>query len=692
MKRIKTYWLLLLALVYTATAVLSVGQTQARYVNTADWDTVLGEAEAMVTSDLLQSVTDPDVTVLLGEMPQDTYRIPITLESGADVEGELTWEVQQPGYLTVEMSVDDAALAIEEPEAQSEEKENLIHLEAGKPTTIVMNLIPEENIFAAPRPAEQVLVTVRWGDVLQGNFLVEFPAVEEEPEVTEPEATEPEVTEPEVTEPEATEPEVTEPEVTEPEVTEPEVTEPEVTEPEVTEPEVTEPGVTEPEVTEPEVTEPEATEPEATESEETEPQATESESTEPQLADSGTTEPASGDYENNETEPTDPALAESAATDPTALESGDTDPVSDLSENGDDQDQASSEVSGTESSEEANEESDDSVEPTVPNDGENASAALEETTDTSGTGDEQDQESGDETEEPGTETPGTEDPGTETPPTEEPGGASGDLNEEEEPPAPADPVEIEVVADECVDADSRLTVQIVPPNDVEKLQLGLGNSISPTEGSEETTETVLGAFPRFLCYSDNGGEHYYMLYHTGLIEVAVSAEGTLPLLLDFSRTEIEGEELVIAVSGLRGESLVGSGSAVVSIKPQERAELSSCLLSEQQPLRVDIPESWNEYTSEVVIEVLSCIWNEEGTTCEMEYSPVEPEEIGLKLETETDTGALILEIGDVLPPAGTYRISIHWTSEEECVAEMQENFFINYLAYHKVVETGGAEQ
>ena len=667
MKRIKTYWLLLLALVYTATAVLSVGQTQARYVNTADWDMVLGEAEAMVTSDFLQSVTDPDVTVLLGEMPQDTYRIPITLESGADVEGELTWEVQQPGYLTVEMSVDDAALAIEEPEVQSEEKENLIHLEAGKPTTIVMNLIPEENIFAAPRPAEQVLVTVRWGNVLQGNFLVEFPAVEEEPEATEPEVTEPEVTEPEVTEPEATEPEVTEPEVTEPEVTEPEATEPEVTEPEVTEPEVTE-------------------------SEETEPQATESESTEPQLADSGTTEPASGDSENNETEPTDPALAESAATDPTALESGDTDPVSDLSENGDDQDQASSEVSGTESSEEVNEVSDDSVEPTAPNDGEDASAALEETTDTSGTGDEQDQEFGDETEEPGTETPGTENPGTETPPTEEPGGASGDLNEEEEPPAPADPVEIEVVADECVDADNRLTVQIVPPNDVEKLQLGLGNSISPTEGSEETTETVLGAFPRFLCYSDNGGEHYYMLYHTGLIEVAVSAEGTLPLLLDFSRTEIEGEELVIAVSGLRGESLVGSGSAVVSIKPQERAELSSCLLSEQQPLRVDIPESWNEYTSEVVIEVLSCIWNEEGTTCEMEYSPVEPEEIGLKLETETDTGALILEIGDVLPPAGTYRISIHWTSEEECVAEMQENFFINYLAYHKVVETGGAEQ
>ena len=74
----------------------------------------------------------------------------------------------------------------------------------------------------------------------------------------------------------------------------------------------------------------------------------------------------------------------------------------------------------------------------------------------------------------------------------------------------------------------------------------------------------------------------------------------------------------------------------------------------------------------------------------MAYDLVDPEEIGIELEE--DTNALILRIDDVLPLAGTYRISIQWTYEEECVAEMQENFFVNYLAYHKVVETGGAEQ
>ncbi len=149
---------------------------------------------------------------------------------------------------------------------------------------------------------------------------------------------------------------------------------------------------------------------------------------------------------------------------------------------------------------------------------------------------------------------------------------------------------------------------------------------------------------------------------------------------------------MIAVSGLHNEYFVGSGSAVVSVKPQERVQLESRFLSEQNPLRIEIPETWKDYTSEVDIEMLTCTWDEEGTACEMVYNPVDAEKIGLKLETEKETGALILRIDDILPPAGTYRISINWIHEEKCVATMQESFFINYLAYHKAVETGGAEQ
>lgn len=664
MKRIKTYWLLLLVLIYTATAVLSVGQTQARYENTASWDTVLGEAEEMVTSDLLQSVTGPNVTVLLGEMPRKTYQIPITLTSGADVEGELTWEVEQPGYLTVEMSVDNTALAMDDPEAVTEEKGNLVRLEAGKPVTVMMRLIPEKDIFTAPRSAEKVLIHVYWGNSLQGSFLVEFPAVEEEPEETEPEATEPEATKPEETEPVVTEPEATEPEATEPEVTEPEETEPQATEPQETNPEATEPESTEPDMTDPVPTIP----------------------------------------ENSDPEQIDPENTDPAATDSVIPESDNTEPLSD---EGKDEAQIPEAVSETEPTEEVQtEKSEKNVDPTNPDNNENTSLVSDEEPEANEPVPEPQAETTDE----GNEADGTEPESRESEQNAQSGVVGGlqdfidnnnqdktgeedsDSEEKEDTFVPGDPVDIAVVADERFDADSRCTVKIVPPNDVNKLQFGLGLTVRPTEGSGGAEETVLGNFPRFLCYSYDGGDHYYMLYNAGLIEVAASPKRTLPLLLDFSRTKVEGEELVIAVSGLHGEFLVGSGSAVVSVKPQETVELSSRFLSEQQSVRVEIPESWKDYTSEVIIEMLTCSWDEEGTVCEMVYRPVEPEKIGLKLETEKNTGALTLKIGDVLPLAGTYRISINWTNEEECIAMMQENFFINYLAYHKVAETGGAEQ
>ena len=396
------------------------------------------------------------------------------------------------------------------------------------------------------------------------------------------------------------------------------------------------------------------TELETTESEENEPQVTEQEVVEAQTTELEVTEETSGSHESNEADPTDPVTIETDTTEPT------------IGDSADGEDQESAENSDQELPGKLDESSGDSEETIAQDSNEDVSDLPEDATGEDASGEGQ----------------GSEVNNVET--------GEDDFKSDEDTVVPSDPVEIEVVADERVDADSRLTVQIVPPSDVEKLQLGLGNAISVIESAEETTETGLGDFPRFLCYSDNGGEHYYMLYNAGLIEVEVSPEGALPLLLDFSRTEIEEEELVIAVAGLQGEFLVGSGSAVVSIKPQERAELSSCLLSEQQSIRINIPESWNEYTGEVVIEMLTCDWNEDGTACEMAYDLVDPEEIGIELEE--DTNALILRIDDVLPPAGTYRISIQWTYEEECVAEMQENFFVNYLAYHKVVETGGAEQ
>ena len=256
------YWLLLLTALYLASAVLSVGESQARYVNTATWYTVAEPTQNKVTSDCLELTTQPPLTVLLGQLESEPREISFTLGSSADTSGVLTWQVDHPEYLDVRLQLGENSLS----------SGATVSLTGETPTVVTMRLTPTAKALE-PRDGMHVNIQVRFGESLAGTFQVELLPVAQ-PEPTEPETTEPETTEPETTEPETTEPETTEPETTEPETTEPEATEPEATEPEATEPEATEPEATEPEATEPEATEPEATEPEATEPEATEPPAT----------------------------------------------------------------------------------------------------------------------------------------------------------------------------------------------------------------------------------------------------------------------------------------------------------------------------------------------------------------------------------------------------------------------------------
>ena len=246
-KKKTAYWMLLLTVLYLAGAVMSVGESQARYVNTATWYTVAEPNQNNVISDCLEPVTQPPLTVLLGQMGTEPLEVPFTLGSSADTSGVLTWQVDCPEYLNVDLQMGDQALS----------PGTTVSLTGEMPVTVMMRLTPTAKALE-PRDGLHVNIQIRFGEILASTFLVELMPV------AQPEPTEPETTEPEITEPEATEPEVTEPEATEPETTEPEATEPEATEQEATEPETTEPETTEPETTEPEATEPEATEPPAT--------------------------------------------------------------------------------------------------------------------------------------------------------------------------------------------------------------------------------------------------------------------------------------------------------------------------------------------------------------------------------------------------------------------------------------------
>lgn len=208
-KQKNAYWLLPITALLLAGAVMSVGESQARYVNTAAWYTVAEPVSNIVSSDCLEQVSRPPVTVLLGQIASESREISFTLSSDTNTTGALTWSVDRPEYLDVQLQVDGSLLS----------DGDSVSLFADTPVTVTMTLAPTQ-MASEPRDAVDAHVQVGFADALTGTFQVELT------EVLLPEVTETEVTELEATEPEATEPEVTEPEVTEPEVTEPEPTDP----------------------------------------------------------------------------------------------------------------------------------------------------------------------------------------------------------------------------------------------------------------------------------------------------------------------------------------------------------------------------------------------------------------------------------------------------------------------------------
>ena len=80
-KQKNAYWLLSITALLLAGAVMSVGESQARYVNTAAWYTVAKPVSSIVSSDCLEQVSQPPMTVLLGQMDAQPPEITFTLKS-----------------------------------------------------------------------------------------------------------------------------------------------------------------------------------------------------------------------------------------------------------------------------------------------------------------------------------------------------------------------------------------------------------------------------------------------------------------------------------------------------------------------------------------------------------------------------------------------------------------------------------
>ena len=261
-KRIRSYWLVLLALLMAANMVLSVEPSQAHYINTAAWNTVVEAEENAVASNFLAKASGAPLTVLVGEINLDETPVTFTLDSTRDIAGSLSCSVDKPEYLNVIFAMEEENEAGETIE-MTVDPGSEIFLKAGTSTKVIMHMVVTQPAREEAQEPRTLNVTVGWNDTLKGTFCVTLPA--NDPDSTEPDPTEPEPTEPEPTEPDPTEPEPTEPDPTEPDPTEPDPTEPDPTEPDPTEPDPTEPDPTEPDPTEPNPTEPEETQPVETE-------------------------------------------------------------------------------------------------------------------------------------------------------------------------------------------------------------------------------------------------------------------------------------------------------------------------------------------------------------------------------------------------------------------------------------------
>lgn len=178
-RKIKTYGLILLTMLIIAVAVSSVGETQAHYLNTTISNTIVEPDRSSVTSNLLTKTTDAPTTVLLADLTTQPRQIPLTLESPTDTSGKLTWSVDQPDYLTVQMVSGENQIA----------QDQNVEILKTAPAEINMVLTPTDAAFTTAHEEQIILITVSWGDVLTGKFQIKLPAVlEEDLPQTEPEA------------------------------------------------------------------------------------------------------------------------------------------------------------------------------------------------------------------------------------------------------------------------------------------------------------------------------------------------------------------------------------------------------------------------------------------------------------------------------------------------------------------------
>lgn len=171
----RAYGLLLSVMAAVLTIVLSIGMVQARYDNTAVWNTLISHVPSQPLS--ADCLVEGGQIILLDDLAQTGRVLSFSLETKEDVEQALTWTCNQPEYLAVTMTAVTA-----EGEYAVDPSVPLV-LTAGSDVRIDMKLLPSD----AEHGEMPVDVAVSFGD-LSGTFRTTIPEVVI-PETTDPSET-----------------------------------------------------------------------------------------------------------------------------------------------------------------------------------------------------------------------------------------------------------------------------------------------------------------------------------------------------------------------------------------------------------------------------------------------------------------------------------------------------------------------
>lgn len=169
-KKLTAYWLLLTAVLMTAVMVLSVGQSQARYINTVTWDTVLEPGPGVVSSNCMAATDEPQLTVLLGQIPlEEEHVITFQLDAIRETEGQLNWQITKnwaKEYMDVRMELGGQTL----------NPGDTVKLDPGS-TEVTMIFAPTELARTREHGVLIISVEVSWADSLSTVFQVKLPAL-----------------------------------------------------------------------------------------------------------------------------------------------------------------------------------------------------------------------------------------------------------------------------------------------------------------------------------------------------------------------------------------------------------------------------------------------------------------------------------------------------------------------------------